>query len=117
MRTGWQLRLLLAPLRLVRSPLVQAFVFVFVGGLVGMWLGAQLWQAVLTVAAQQAAAATPVAVSMPVVSRAEASVLYTSTPVPTRTPVPTQTPQPILPGPQPDRYPAVSPFVFASREH
>jgi len=109
-------RLLLAHLAAsyVLSLPAQAFWFTTVGGIAGAWGGLQLAHLVEQANAAQdvqvAALATPTAFSLPI-AVAEASQLYTSTPTPTRTPVPTQTPRP-----QPDRYPAVSPFVFVSRQ-
>lgn len=101
----------------------QAFWFTFVGGVAGAWAGVQLSQLVtaanantVETSAIQLPTLVPTLAAVPIpVAVAEAATLYTSTPIPTRTPVPTPTPRPILPGPQPDRNPAVSPFVPARR--
>jgi len=105
----------------------QAFWFTVSGGVSGAWAGVQLGQLVqradaYTAQQEQAVAQgiptyalpTPPAVALPI-AVAQASDLYTPTPRPTPTVRPTQTPRPIPPGPQPDRLPAVSPFVFARR--
>jgi len=115
-----------APPRLVAvlflSLQAQAFWFTVGGGFSGAWAGVQLGHVVeradaYTAQQEQAVAqglptyALPPPMALPA-APAEAAVLYTSTPRPTPTVRPTQTPRPIPPGPQPDRNPAVSPFVF-----
>jgi hypothetical protein len=93
----------------------QAFWATALGGIGGAWAGTQLSQLITQAqAASSVMTIVPTAVAMPV-APAYASDLLSATPTPTRTPVPTQTPRPLPAGPQPDRYPAVSPFVFARR--
>jgi len=114
---------------LVFSIQAQAFWFTVGGGISGAWAGVQLghviedahaYNAQQEQQAEQApetptvqSALLPPAIALPA-APAEAAVLYTLTPTPRPTPRPTQTPRPIPPGPQPDRFPAVSPFVFHS---